>query len=449
MTERDSVALRAHLKGIIAASFVTLAVVASAAAFSIGFTGALNETLADPGSALRVRTAALQSLDQNLGYQGFLNIYRSFLSTGDRTQATELRVLVNEADANVARVLRVAATQTDRASPAALMRLEAPFRRAALFAAEPSDGARGAPSLAELEGDYATLRSRISADTAAANSARLNELAQALVWAQATSIGALTLLSTVLLALAWFLRERLIGPLENLRHSVAAASTGAVSQPLWGITRKDEIGALARAADGLRQAQLLQPSPMLPELHTQVMERLAQGAMRLEADLAKMATATSHARQRIEQAGLRAVKASHAAIEAAGVARDGAQRMAEQTEARMDSARHQSRAAIDALVAAVAQLSHATARLEGANSRDEASASISAPELEDADAAAVLDSLAGGLEALESFARERRSMADDQLVTLTSALLRAVDRLNAVAQAISGSADRTMMRSAG
>jgi hypothetical protein len=114
----------------------------------------------------------------------------------------------------------------------------------------------------------------------------------------------------------------------------------------------------------------------------------------------------------------------------------------------MDAVRDQSRAAIDALVGAVAQLSHAAARLEHSEADDGDTASVNRPEL-DGDAAAVLDSLAGGLEGLERFARERRTMADDQLVTLTAALLQAVDRLNTVAHAISGSADRSAVRAAG
>ena len=448
MVERDKFALRAHLKRIIAASFLTLALVASAAAFAIGFTGSLNKTLTDPRSPLRLRTTALDALDESLGYSGFLRVYRSFLSTRDGTEAVELRVLVNQADADLASLSRASTNETDAARVVLLGRLAAPFRRTALFAAAPAETTRGLAPLAELEGDYSTLRSQIEADTAAANSARLNDLAQALVWAQATSIGALSLLSTVLLALAWFLRERLIGPLENLRHSIVAAA-GAVSEPLWGIERKDEIGAVARAAERLRQAAPSQASPALSQPHTAVMERLAQSALRLESTLAKMATATSHARLRIEQAGLRAAKASHAAIEAAGLARNGAQQIVEQTEVRMDAARHQSRAAIDALVAALAQLSHAAARFENREPDDRDATGLNRPELEDADAAAVLDSLAGGLDALERFARERRTMADDQLVTLTAALLQAVDRLNAVAHAISGSSDRAVLRAAG
>src|SRR6185312_5055194 len=212
MIERDKFALRAHLKRIIAASFLTLALVASAAAFAIGFTGSLNKTLTDPRSPLRLRTTALDALDESLGYSGFLRVYRSFLSTRDGTEAVELRVLVNQADADLASLSRASTNETDAARVVLLGRLAAPFRRTALFAAAPAETTRGLAPLAELEGDYSTLRSQIEADTAAANSARLNDLAQALVWAQATSIGALSLLSTVLLALAWFLRERLIGP---------------------------------------------------------------------------------------------------------------------------------------------------------------------------------------------------------------------------------------------
>ena len=50
MTKRTT-ALGAHFKYVIAASFLTFTIAAAAAAFAIGFTGALNQSLADPNSA--------------------------------------------------------------------------------------------------------------------------------------------------------------------------------------------------------------------------------------------------------------------------------------------------------------------------------------------------------------------------------------------------------------
>src|SRR5258705_8109905 len=76
MTKRN-MALGAHFKTVIAASFLTLTIAAAAAAFAIGFTGALNQSLADPDSAPIARIAALRRLDEALGYDGFLRAYRT------------------------------------------------------------------------------------------------------------------------------------------------------------------------------------------------------------------------------------------------------------------------------------------------------------------------------------------------------------------------------------
>jgi hypothetical protein len=255
------------------------------------------------------------------------------------------------------------------------------------------------------------------------------------------------LLSIMLFALAWFLRERLMAPLEALRHSVTAAAGGAISDPLWGLERKDEIGAIARAADRLRRTAAASHSArVLPRLHMELIERLARGAARLESDLAKAAMATNHARLRIEHAGLRAAKAGHAAIEAAQLARNGITRAAERSEA----VPRQSRAVIDTLVAAVARLSDAATRLERQTAVEHAkSPEDNQPPLEDGDAAGVMEALAGGLAALENFARQRPALASDQHVALCSALLQTIERLNAVAHSIADSSDQNGARASG
>ena len=267
MTKRNNVALSAHFKAVIAASFLSLTVAAAAAAFAIGFTGALNRGLSDPNSIAIVRLAALQRLDKAAGHDGFLKVYQAFLAAGDRTQQGELRRLADDADISLSLLDRASANERDRNTAASLRRLEAPFRRAALFAAGTTGVAAGLVPSAQLESDYSALTEAIAGAAEGVNIARIADLTQALVWAQATSVGTLSLLSIVLFALAWFLRERLMAPLEALRHSVTAAAGGAISDPLWGVGRKDEIGAIARAAERLRRTAAASHSArVLPRL---------------------------------------------------------------------------------------------------------------------------------------------------------------------------------------
>ena len=111
---------------------------------------------------------------------------------------------------------------------------------------------------------------------------------------EGSAIAALSLLTAGLFALAWYLRERVLTPLEGLQRSQVPAG-----------------GTEDQALQGLKQ----------------LIERLSKDAVRLEADLALLSTATIHARMSIEESSVRAAKASFAAIEAAEIVRDGAERM--------------------------------------------------------------------------------------------------------------------------
>ena len=251
--------------------------------------------------------------------------------------------------------------------------------------------------------------------------APLNRLADALVWGQVSALVALSLLTVCLFAMAVFLRVRLVTPLEALRRSLGAAAAGALGQPVSGVERKDEIGATARAAERLRLAILGGTEAQGPLGLMQLMERLSKDAGRLEADLALLASAAAQARTSIEDASVRAAKASHTAIEAAGIVRAGAERMTLNAEDRLA-----------ALTAAFAGRS----RGSGADSMELVSGFATDDEAMD-----VLTSLAGDLEALERFARERTTIAGESAATLTVALVEAIDRLNGVADRISAAAD--------
>ena len=260
-----------------------------------------------------------------------------------------------------------------------------------------------------------------------------SDVSNALVWAQVAAITALSLLAAMLFALAWFLRERLIAPLDALRRSLISA-TGPEAQPVWGLECKDEIGAVARAADRLRQMATAYREHQGPQILAQAIERLIKDAGRLEADLARLASATSRASEKIEEASVRAVKASHTAIEAAGLTRDGAQRMATQAEGR-----------IDALIDTAKRLSTAMARTEyaaeAAPSDDQSEAARQVAT--DDDAASALEGLVGDLDALERYARKRSTIENEQAVVLNAALIEAIDRLNAVAERIAATADQS------
>ena len=243
----------------------------------------------------------------------------------------------------------------------------------------------------------------------------LNQLVDILVWGQAGAIAALSLLTAVLFGFAWYLRARVLAPLEALRRSLAAAASGALARPVSGVERGDEIGAAARAADQLREAVTGGAEDQGLHGLKPLIERLVKDAGRLEADLARLSSTTTQARIAIEDASIRAAKASHAAIEAAGIVRDGAERM---------------------LTATIAHRPYISTHA-AASEPVELAGRFAADE----EAASVLTSLAGDLEALERFAHDRKTIASESAAALTVALVEAIDRLNGVADRISATAD--------
>jgi len=446
----QAVALSAQWKRILAASFIMLGLAAAAAAFAIGFTGALTQSLADPASAPRLRAAALERLDESLGYGGYLGAYRAFLLTAGANDAAELRRLADEADASVEAFSRAGVSLANGDYASSLRRLAEPFQRTAILAGGPSQTKAGLPAPERLERNYAALKRTIAAAAEEAIFARIDDLTDALVWSETIGVTGLLALAAVLFAAAWYLREHLIAPLVRLRRSLSAAAAGA-AEPVWGIERPDDIGAVARAAERLRERIQAQTEGSVPRLHLDIMERLAKGAVTLEADLSKASATNAEARRRIEEASLAAAHASHAAMEAANLARQNTLHLIERSEERRSNARDRPSDIFDAPIP-VAPVPEPVARLEQVWPPErlyETAGVIRFPKaaFEDDDAAMVLDALSGGLARLETFARERRSIREDQQVTMTAALLQAVDRLNALTYAMADT-DRAVIRAA-
>jgi hypothetical protein len=320
----------------------------------------------------------------------------------------------------------------------------------------------------------------------------IERLSAALVWSQAAAIVALSLLCFVLFALAWYLRERLIAPLEKLRRSLAVSAAGAGDEPIWGLTRGDEIGALARAAESLRAAAEA-PGRVALASAPETAERLTRSAERLEQHLAAIPAIAERMRERVEEASLRAAKASHLAAESAALTREAVARIEEGARQGADAPREQARESAEMLIGATKQLSETIALFEahmkaagGRSTNDDfvspplwlsmdgdsdatfpgvpaardfsqsgqrpvieviavrQSASAGAP----ADAANVLEGLVGNLDALERYASERKAIAEDEAVAFMATLIEAIDRLNSVADRICATADESAIRAA-
>jgi len=314
---------------------------------------------------------------------------------------------------------------------------------------------------------------------------RLGRLSQALLWSEIAGITALSLLSFVLFALAWYLREQLIAPLDKLKRSLLASAAGISGEPIWGLARRDEIGALARAAESLRLSGERTSSRAAFTCMPETAERLMRSAERLEQELAGLPHVAEQMRERVEEASLRAAKASHLAVEAAGLAREAVARAAPRDSS---DAAETLKAILRPLLDAIARFEARLKVVAEGSTRDETAASPlglflhghlqtdesfpSFPEPADfshaaqrpvveatatrgntpdalpADGSMVLEGLIGNLDALERFASERKAIAEDEAVAFMAALIEAIDRLNSVADRICATADETDIRAA-
>jgi HAMP domain-containing protein len=468
-------AFSTQFRRVLAAAFLVLILAAAAGAFAVGFTGALTHSLSDPASAPALRLTALARLDERLGYGGFLKTYREYLLTGSSVQRRDLQRISDDVETFLEAFRSASVSEADRDQAAALRSAAAPFRRAALFGAGAAEDAQGQaanpdtglPSLSDLELAYAVMKATIFKAADTANLDRIRRLSDSFVWAQGMSVAVLWLLALVLFALAWFLHDRVIAPMDRLRSSINGAAAGARNETVWGIDRGDELGGIARAAERLRQSILSSASTgaMVSGLERSAEEtdRLAEGAERLEGDLARVAGIAMKAQACIEAASTRATKASQDAIQAASLACEGSVRFAERAEQTLELASAQTNAVLGALAGAVSRLSDAAIKIEAASAAqiagDPAPARSGAqvtplpqegPRLtapgQSSDT--IVDDLVADLEALERFARERKDIAGDKAVAMTATLVEAIDRLNAVADRISASADDAPYRAA-
>ena len=411
MAGQGSAPLKAASRRLLVAAFVVLVGIGAAAAFAVGFTTSFEDSLANPSSAPAVRIAALERLRDTLGDDGFLKAYRALLILGDASLTPELMRRAADASAALDAFRAAAETARDVDDAKAMAPLVAAFARAARYRTPGVE----VPRFAALEQTYTALKARIAGALDVARYRRIESLSQALVIAQILAVLALAALSLTLLGMAWFIRARLLDPLRMLRRNTELAADGALPLQLWGANRSDEIGALARAIDRLRRKLAGAPDAVrrAPELFARIVDDLSRAAERLDDDLVMVHARVADARDRIEGASRAAAHASMNAVEAADLARAGAERL--------------------------------TAKAEGAMTRF----GEVAQRLErNPTYAATLAALTADLAAFEKLTLDEGGIGGTEAAAVIASVIEAIDRLNGVVERIAAGAEPKPLRAA-
>lgn len=232
--------------------------------YFVGFVSEVQRGLNDPESASRQAVEKIASIEQILGYQGYLKAYRSFRLTGDisaREQMTQramdasrgldaLRKLYAETPA-ANRTLQDLAGVIEEFSRVAR---SAPDLGPALRGSASMDALETLPQVPQLEATYLTLRTALERLRSQTQSHQMGSIAWALTWSQMLIICAFAAVICGLLAAAGLLQLGITQPLKSLTGSLDAVGDGQVNRPVWGTDRPDEIGAMARAGEKLRKS---------------------------------------------------------------------------------------------------------------------------------------------------------------------------------------------------
>lgn len=233
--------------------------------YYVGFVGEVQRGLSDPQSASALAISRISTIEQALGYQGYLRAYRSFRLTGDMTARQQLTQRSMEA----ARTLD-GLRSLFSASPAATLAIKdieavvEEFARIARSAPEtPPAALRGSasmdaidtmPAVPQLEATYLTLRSGLDRLRAQTSSYQMGSIAWALTWSQMLIICAFAAIVCGLLAAASLLQIGITQPINSLARSLKGAAEGRLANPIWGTDRSDEIGEMARASEQMRKS---------------------------------------------------------------------------------------------------------------------------------------------------------------------------------------------------
>jgi hypothetical protein len=236
----------------IAAIFLVLAA-AALASFGAGFITNAYVTAAAPAANPAQIATVMQTVEEQLGYAGFLGAQKRFRDSARADDATAMIGYTNEAQRALAKL--------DRFPAATFRELKAITERFSAAARLTGSGTSSGP---DLEPAYQALRQETSRLRQAAVTARLDALSDMSRWAIAAIGSAVGLLVIGFVWVGWALSRSVLTPLRQLQSSLASAGRDMSAGPVWGVERKDEIGAIARGAERLRAA--MAESANLPAL---------------------------------------------------------------------------------------------------------------------------------------------------------------------------------------
>ena len=233
--------------------------------YFVGFVSEVQRGLNDPESTNKQAAERISSIEQILGYNGYLKAYRSFRLTGDVATREQMKQKSMEA-ARTLDLLRKLYAETPASARtiqdlssvveefARVARIAPDMGPAALRGSSSMDALETMPHLPQLEATYLTLRTALERLRSQTQSHQMGSIAWALSWSQMLIICALAALVCGLLGAAGLLQLGITQPLKSLEQSLTAIGEGRVNQPIWGTDRSDEIGTMARAGEKLRKS---------------------------------------------------------------------------------------------------------------------------------------------------------------------------------------------------
>ena len=232
--------------------------------YFVGFVSEVQRGLNDPESASRQAVERISSIEQILGYQGYLRAYRSFRLTGDMASREQMTQRAMEAARNLDALRKLYAdTPAAKRTIQDLSGVIEEFARVARSAPDLGPALRGSasmdaletlPQVPQLEATYLTLRTALERLRSQTQSHQMGSIAWALTWSQMLIICAFAAVVCGLMATAGLLQLGITQPLKSLAGSLDAVGEGRVNQPVWGTDRPDEIGMMARAGEKLRKS---------------------------------------------------------------------------------------------------------------------------------------------------------------------------------------------------
>lgn len=203
-------------------------------------------------------SVAAQQVRDTLGGRGFVRDLRRFAADGDGSALQAMRIAVDNAAAQVADLQNRLTAQRELA---ALEGIDSAVGQAADLLSAVADD-RIAAAAAALRAAEVTSALNTGVDNLLR--ARLAEAVIARDSALAGLRPSLLMLAGTVLAIAgggliWLVIARLADPLLRLSDSVEQIAEGPLEQPVWGQTRRDEIGMLARGVERLRARAAAMP----------------------------------------------------------------------------------------------------------------------------------------------------------------------------------------------